>query len=73
MSFSDRLKELRRLNNISQKKFADMVGITVYKLRKYESNEIPRSSIMSKMARALNVKIDYFFREPIKLTQVYWN
>lgn len=73
MAFSDRLKELRRLNNISQKKFAEMVGISVYALRKYEESDIPRSSIMLKMAKALNVKIDYFFREPIKLTQVYWN
>ncbi|MDJ0914466.1 MAG: helix-turn-helix domain-containing protein [Desulfobacterales bacterium] len=58
-----RIKELRTAQAISQKKLADMVGVTPSTISQIESNSIyPSLPALFKIAQTLNVEIGSFFQ-----------
>jgi len=62
---SDRIKQARLLNALSMRKLAPMVGVSHNAIAKYErAEDIPSSGVLLRLSRALNVSLDYFFREP---------
>lgn len=58
--FADRLKELRQKLNITQKEFAEKIGITAAALSSYENNiKNPSIAVAKRIAEAFNVSIDW--------------
>lgn len=59
-----KIKERRRLVGFSPQQFASHLGISYQQLYKYESgiNRVS-SARLGKIARLLNVELDYFFNE----------
>jgi len=58
-----RLKQARLAAGFSMEQLAQQVNLSRNMIKKYEHDEsMPRSDTMSKMAQALNVRVDYFFR-----------
>ncbi|MDX1939645.1 MAG: XRE family transcriptional regulator [Saprospiraceae bacterium] len=65
-SFPDRLKNARKMQGYSLQDLSDRSGNTISKqdLSRLEKGEIqPNSSILALLSKALNVPLDYFFRE----------
>lgn len=59
-SIGDRILEMRKELNISQKKLADKVGITEASLSRYENSlREPKAEIIGRIASALGVSVDY--------------
>ncbi|MEJ2724279.1 MAG: helix-turn-helix domain-containing protein [Deltaproteobacteria bacterium] len=64
-----RLKELRMKRGLSQKEFADLVGVTPSTISQVESNLIyPSLPGLLKMAEILSVEVSSFFQEKWKRT-----
>lgn len=64
MSIGERIKGARAMAGLSQRAIADVVGVSAMAISKYENDhDTPGSSVLLRLARALNVKVDYFFRE----------
>ncbi len=66
--FTYRLRSARKMAGLSQQDLADRLGnvITKQAISKYEKGEmLPDSGILLKLAEALNIKTDYFFRQPV--------
>ncbi len=60
MEFKDRLKDARLKRKLSQGKLAEIVGIHVTNVSRYERGEHkPSTQVLSKIADALNVTSDY--------------
>ena len=60
MSFSKRLSELRKSQNLSQSELAKQVGIHGNVMGRYERDEAkPSIDIATKLADALEVSLDY--------------
>lgn len=58
--FSDRLKILRLNLNVTQKDFAEKIGITASALSSYENNlKNPSIAVAKKIAETFNVSIDW--------------
>ena len=59
-TFSERLAELIKLNNFSQKKLAEKAGVTEAAMSHYiKGDRFPRASVLSRIADALNTTSDY--------------
>lgn len=59
---SMKIKQGRLLNALSLQDLADMIGISKQMISKYEKGEsMPSSKVLIQMAKALKVKLDYFF------------
>lgn len=59
-SIGDRILDLRKELNLSQKELAENVGITEASLSRYENNlREPRAEIIIRLADALNCSTDY--------------
>lgn len=55
-----RIQTLRKARGIKRNPLAEAVGIQSQTLAKYESGEnIPRADVLARIARALNVSVDY--------------
>ena len=56
------IRELRRRQNVSQEKLAEILGLTFQQVQKYEkgSNRVSASKLYE-VSRALGVGIDHFF------------
>lgn len=72
----NRLKELRKLKNLTQRELAKQIGITQPALSNYEDGRNPEISILIKLADYFNVSVDYLIgRKPknkvIKTYQFY--
>lgn len=64
MSIGERIKGARAMAGLSQRALADVVGVSAMAISKYENDhDTPSSSVLIHLARALNVKMEYFFRE----------
>lgn len=62
--FSSRLKVARKMAGLSMQELADKLDITKQAIGKYEQGLMqPTSTILIKMAQALDIKVDYFFRK----------
>lgn len=65
--FGERLVRARKAAGLSMQALADEVGISANAIKKYEHGEnMPSSANLLKIARALNVRSEYFFR-PVKV------
>lgn len=64
MTFGEKLKQARLAQNLSQSELAQKSGITERSLYTYEqTNTIPRTSNIKKLARALGVSVSYLLDE----------
>ena len=71
--FAERLKSARKMKGWSLQELADNlpVAITKQALHKYESGTMnPTSEVLLALAKLLEVKPDYFMREPVQLGEV---
>lgn len=58
--FADRLKELRSKKNITQKDFAEKIGVTAAALSAYENNvKNPSIAVAKRIAEVFHVSIDW--------------
>ena len=60
MFFPSRLKELRKLGNVSQVRAGEIAGITSKQIQRYESGESePTLSVLLALADYFDVSLDY--------------
>ncbi len=65
-NLSLRLQQARKMASLSLRGLADLVGLSHAAIKKYEDGDVyPSSDVLLKIAKALNIRIDFFFR-PIK-------
>jgi transcriptional regulator with XRE-family HTH domain/Zn-dependent peptidase ImmA (M78 family) len=63
MSIGERIKGARIMAQMSQRDLADTAGVSAMAISKYERGlDIPGSSVLIRLAKALGVKVEYFFR-----------
>jgi Zn-dependent peptidase ImmA (M78 family)/DNA-binding XRE family transcriptional regulator len=68
MSIGERIKSARVMASISQRDLADRAEVSAMAISKYERDmDTPGSAVLLRLAHALNVKIEYFFR-PTSIT-----
>lgn len=59
-TLGEKIKELRQENNLTQKKLAEMAGISEISVRKYESGDrLPKYDVVEKFSTIFNVQTDY--------------
>ena len=67
-NLSIRLQQARKAAGLSLRGLAELVGLSHAAIKKYEDGVVyPSSDILIKLARALKVRVDFFFR-PIKVS-----
>lgn len=65
--FGERLNRARSASGLSMDKLGKLAGVSANMIKKYEHNEsMPSSAVMIKVSKALNVRMEYFFR-PVKV------
>lgn len=72
-AFPERLKSARKMKGWSLQELADHLSVSISKqaLNKYEAGAMnPSAEVLIALARALEVKPDYFMREPVELAAV---
>lgn len=70
MSFATRLKEARESKKLTQKKLADLVGVTNGAISNYEKNvSFPNIDILYKIFDILQIEPNFFFQDDINYTQ----
>ncbi len=63
MSIGERIKSARIMANQSQRDLAEVANVSAMAISKYERDmDVPGSAILIRLAKALKVKIEYFFR-----------
>ncbi len=63
-----RIRQARKVAGLSLRALADLLPLSHAAIKKYEDGEVyPSSDILLKLAKALNVRIDFFFR-PVKVS-----
>ena len=61
-SFSERLKELRKRNNLTQQELADKVGTNRVNVTRWETGRTePNFETLIKLADLLDVSLDWLF------------
>jgi len=69
--FGERLQQARRMRRLSQRDLAAAVGVSFQAISKYETGQdMPGSAILLRLAQALAVKPDFFFRTQVVNIQV---
>lgn len=59
----ERIQQARKSAGLSLRALAEMAGISAMAISKYENNKsIPSSSVLLELAKALGVRVEYFFR-----------
>src|SRR3990167_7659789 len=59
----NRIQRARKAQGFSLRNLADLVALSHAAIKKYEDNlVVPSSDILLKLAKALKVKVEYFFR-----------
>ncbi|WAI02304.1 XRE family transcriptional regulator [Methanogenium organophilum] len=65
MSIAERIKSARISAGLSQQKLGEAIGVSKMAISKYEQGKtIPNSGMLLRIAEALDVRVDYFFRTP---------
>lgn len=65
-TFSEKLKQARADLKLNQQQLADMVGVSKRSIAAYETTDTkPRGTVVKKLAKALNVSVDYLFLDEI--------
>ena len=63
MNMGERIRGARIIAQLSQRDLANAAGVSAMAISKYERDmDIPGSPVLIRLARALGVKIEYFFR-----------
>ncbi len=63
MSIGERIKAARIMAGLSQRNLANATNVSPMGISKYERDmDIPGSQVLIRLARALGVKVEYFFR-----------
>lgn len=63
-----RLQQARKAAGLSLRAFADLVNLSHAAIKKYEDGDVyPSSDMLIKLAKALKVRVDFFFR-PVKVS-----
>ena len=63
MSIGERIKSARIMAHKSLRDLAEVADVSAMAISKYERDmDVPSSAVLIRLARALNVKIEYFFR-----------
>lgn len=57
----ERIKELRKENNLTQKQLADAIGIDRSSIGKYETGTPPSSDVLLRIAEYFGVSVDYLY------------
>jgi Zn-dependent peptidase ImmA (M78 family)/transcriptional regulator with XRE-family HTH domain len=67
-----RIKQGRTAAGLSLRELAQAVGLSAMAISKYERDQVkPSSEILLRLAKALSVRVEYFFRQPgVELTDV---
>ncbi len=71
--FGQRLRSARVMAGLSQDKLVERIGGVVSKnaISKYEKGQmLPNSALVTALAKALDVKIDYFFEEEVTIENI---
>jgi transcriptional regulator with XRE-family HTH domain len=64
-----RLKQARKTAGLSLQAVASITDMSDAAIKKYEEEDVyPSSDILIKLARALKIRVDFFFR-PIKISR----
>lgn len=64
MTFGEKIRTLRKKKKISQKQFADLLGMHVNQIGRYENDlSIPASPVIMKMSQIFQVPTDYLLSE----------
>lgn len=64
MSIGERIKSARTRANLSQRDLGEAAEVSAMAISKYEHDQdIPGSTILIRLAKALGVKVEYFFRQ----------
>ena len=67
-NLSARLHQARKAAGFSLRALGALVGLSHAAIKKYEDGDVyPSSDVLIQLARALKVRVDFFFR-PIKVT-----
>src|SRR5262249_55508296 len=74
MTFSERVRELRKIRNLTQRELADRVGINFTYLSKIENDKIeasqfPSEDTIRKLAKALNADEDELLLLAMKIPE----
>lgn len=65
-SVGDRIKSLRKANDMTQKEFAELIGVSRSTLAGYETNKIePSLNVITRMANKFDLSPAYFLRNNI--------
>jgi transcriptional regulator with XRE-family HTH domain len=63
MTIGPRIKRARKANRMSMRALAEKAGISAMAISKYERDlDIPSSGVLLRLAQALGVSVDFFFR-----------
>lgn len=63
MSIGERIKSARKRVGLNLRELAEKVGVSAQAISKYERDmDVPGSSILIKLARSLDVRVEYFLR-----------
>ena len=63
MSLGGRIKLARKANEMSVRALAERIGVSAMAISKYERGVLnPSSGVLLRLAKALDVKVEYFFR-----------
>lgn len=63
MAIAERFKMARQMRGISQRELARRAGVSANAISKYERGlNVPRSGVLIRLSKALDVKIEYFLR-----------
>ena len=64
--FGDKVKEAREILDLSQDQLAEKVGVSQRSITAYETDSAkPRGTTARKLARALNVSLDYLLSDDV--------
>ncbi len=65
-TFSEKVREARRLRNLNQSELGELIGVSTRSVVAYETKGIrPRAHTLRKMAETLGVSVDYLGRDDI--------
>ena len=65
--FSEKVREARRLLNLTQEELGNLVGVSKRAVLAYETADVlPRRNVKLKLAEALRVSVDYLDKEEIE-------
>lgn len=66
MELSEKIKQIRKDNNLSQEKFAEEIGVSRQSVVKYEKGvTIPLTDVLIRICQRFNLSLDYFVKEKI--------